>query len=469
MDPIKIAAVKGPDGTHLETYDVTELFERAGAALSAKRPADAARDYDQLLKEFPDTRYTKAALYNAGLAYEGTKDWQTAIARFQQAGERARRQLGRQGRAVSDRRLLRRARELADLGDDVRADSRAQGPERRRQDRGDGPARVRPVPAQGPRHRRADVPVGDLLLQQHRQRGAPRHRLLPRVSCATTWARSRTSGSAPSRCGCRRSRWGSTWRTRRACCWRRSASTSRRSSSATRSGRRPPATRSGRCTRSSTTPSSTRPIPDQLLGEANQEKREVYYEELRKRIRILLEKSLRTHEQNLLMLERLGVQNEWRDKSKLAFAKLQRLLDPTYKFEFADPATAGSEAPAPPPPQVPTPPAGHGGTAPRAGALDPRPQGPDPARPPGRRARFSSKIASSSPVRRRLTRRARATWQEARPACSLSLDSVPLIELYVRALRAGLGYLCRCGNKVKVIRITRQWTGMDTGAGVAQW
>ena len=42
MDPIKIAAVKGPDGTHLETYDVTELFERAGAALSAKRPADAA-------------------------------------------------------------------------------------------------------------------------------------------------------------------------------------------------------------------------------------------------------------------------------------------------------------------------------------------------------------------------------------------------------------------------------------------
>jgi hypothetical protein len=27
MDPIKISAVKGPDGTHLETYDVAELFE----------------------------------------------------------------------------------------------------------------------------------------------------------------------------------------------------------------------------------------------------------------------------------------------------------------------------------------------------------------------------------------------------------------------------------------------------------
>ena len=79
------------------------------------------------------------------------------------------------------------------------------------------------------------------------------------------------------------------------------------------------------------------PIPPELMGEANAEKREVYYEELRKKIRILLEKSLRTHEQNLLMLERLGVQNEWRDKSKLAFAKLQKMLDPSYKFDFADP------------------------------------------------------------------------------------------------------------------------------------
>ena len=43
------------------------------------------------------------------------------------------------------------------------------------------------------------------------------------------------------------------------------------------------------------------------------------------------------------MLERLGVQNEWRDKSKLAFAKLQKMLDPSYKFEFADPTSAGRD------------------------------------------------------------------------------------------------------------------------------
>src|ERR1700749_1169558 len=84
MDPIKIAAVKGPEGVHLESYDVTELFERAGAALSEKRYDDAVRDYETLLKEFKDSRYSKAALYNCGLAYQGKKDWPTAIARFQQ-------------------------------------------------------------------------------------------------------------------------------------------------------------------------------------------------------------------------------------------------------------------------------------------------------------------------------------------------------------------------------------------------
>jgi hypothetical protein len=117
------------------------------------------------------------------------------------------------------------------------------------------------------------------------------------------------------------------------------------------------------------------PIPPDLMGDVNQEKREVYYEELRKKIRILLEKSLRTHEQNLLMLERLGVQNEWRDKSKLAFAKLQKMLDPSFKFDFVDPAAAGSQSPAPPPPPAPTPPAGRSGTPEdgQPGVRDPKP------------------------------------------------------------------------------------------------
>jgi hypothetical protein len=118
-------------------------------------------------------------------------------------------------------------------------------------------------------------------------------------------------------------------------------------------------------------------VPDELQGEAAHEKRDVYYEELRKEIRILLEKSIRTHEQNLLMLERLGVQNEWRDKSKLAFAKLQKMLDPSYKFEFADPASAGSDTATPPPPPTPTAPTGRGSTPEQGPSVrDPKDQAP---------------------------------------------------------------------------------------------
>ena len=83
MEPIKLQAVKGPDGVQrVESFDATELFEGGGAALSEKRYDDAISSYERLLKEFPaETKYTKAALYNQGLAYQGKKDWTTAIAK----------------------------------------------------------------------------------------------------------------------------------------------------------------------------------------------------------------------------------------------------------------------------------------------------------------------------------------------------------------------------------------------------
>ena len=148
------------------------------------------------------------------------------------------------------------------------------------------------------------------------------------------------------------------------------------------------------------------PVPNELQGEANLEKRDVYYEELRKEIRILLEKSIRTHEQNLLMVERLGVQNEWRDKSKLAFAKLQKMLDPSYKFEFADPAAAGSDDPRAPAPA-------HAGAADRprgyagAGADPSATLRTRPRRSPAQSARSSREIG-----RRR--GKSKAPWQEPR-------------------------------------------------------
>ena len=388
MDPIKIAAVKGPDGVHLETYDVTELFERAGAALSDKRFDDAVARLRSAAEGVSTTRATpRPALYNAGLAYEGKKDWQTAVARFKKLATEHADSSDAKDAPVPDGRLLRRDGQLAGLGDDVRRDPRAQGPERRRQDRGDGPARIRPVPAQGPGHRRADV--------------------LSRRSTTSTASRSEERLDTDFYLGLVRYHLGEIPHERfRAVPLRLPEkqmaidmddkarlllAAQRQYIETIKLGNPQWASASGYQIGSLYEEFYDAfihaPIPTELMGEANQEKREVYYEELRKKIRILLEKSMRTHEQNLLMMERLGVQNEWRDKSKLAFAKLQKLLDPSYKFEFADPATAGSAAPPPRRPRAPTPtpPAGRAGT-PDRGPVDPGSEGPgaSPATGPSR-------------------------------------------------------------------------------------
>ena len=76
-------AVKGPDGVHLETFDVAELFEHAGARRWPKSARRRHPGYELLLQEFPgDTKYRLPSLYNEGLAYQAKKDWGKAAATF---------------------------------------------------------------------------------------------------------------------------------------------------------------------------------------------------------------------------------------------------------------------------------------------------------------------------------------------------------------------------------------------------
>jgi TolA-binding protein len=391
MDPIKIAAVKGPEGTHLETYDVTELFERAGAALSDKRPADAARDYDQLLKEFPDTRYTKAALYNAGLAYEGLKDWQTAVARFQKlASEHADSsdakdalfQLGAcyaelanwPTSATTFAQILERKDLTAD--DKIEAMARRGYAQLQLKDLDTAERTFQSAvyyfnSISNDERLETDFYVGLVryeLGEITHERFRALQLVLPEKASLDTVDK-KAMGILNDKA-------------------KLLLAAQRQYIETIKLGNPQWASAAGYQIGSLYEELYDAfihaPIPDDLMGEANREKRDVYYEELRKEIRILLEKSIRTHEQNLAMLERLGVQNEWRDKSKVAFAKLQKLLDPSYKFEFADPASAGSGVPVPPPPPAPTPPVGRGGS-PEQGpsARDPKDQSP-PATGPER-------------------------------------------------------------------------------------
>ncbi len=68
---------------------------------------------------------------------------------------------------------------------------------------------------------------------------------------------------------------------------------------------------------------------------------------------------MRWYRENLLMVERLGVQTDWAEKTKLAYAKLLKLLDPAARDLFVpgagEPAegTGGPPQPTAPPRQNP--------------------------------------------------------------------------------------------------------------------
>jgi len=84
MEPIRLQAIKGPEGPEVKVIDSGALFERAGELLSAKKYHKAIALYDQLLKGFPTSRYVSPALYNAGLAHEWLGEFQKAADRYQE-------------------------------------------------------------------------------------------------------------------------------------------------------------------------------------------------------------------------------------------------------------------------------------------------------------------------------------------------------------------------------------------------
>ncbi len=372
MDPIKISAVRGPDGVHLETFDVAELFEHAGKALAEKRYDDAITSYQLLLKEFAGSaKYQLPSFYNLGLAYQGKKDWAAAADVFKKMAEIAPNspdtkdalfQLGatyaEMGNWPTSATIFAQLLERKDMNADDKIEAMGR--------RGFAQFQLKDLDTaertlssalyffrsiEREERLQTDFYLG--LVKYHlAQIPHERFRAMPLRLPERQMAKDMDDKA------------------------RLLLSAQRQYIETIKLGNPQWASASGYQVGSLYEEFYDAfihaPVPPDLIGTANLEKREIYYEELRKKIRILLEKSLRTHEQNLLMLERLGVQNEWRDKSKLAFAKLHRMLDPSFKFDFADPSSAGTPTAAPPPPPTPAPPSG------RPGASDPEPSIRDP-------------------------------------------------------------------------------------------
>lgn len=79
LDPMLIKV--GPDGEKL-SIDVDDLFARAYENFQARRFEDAASDYELVIRYFPDSRYYLPALYNAGLTYEKLERYQDAARNY---------------------------------------------------------------------------------------------------------------------------------------------------------------------------------------------------------------------------------------------------------------------------------------------------------------------------------------------------------------------------------------------------
>jgi TolA-binding protein len=84
MEPIRLQAKATGQGMRVEVLDAAGLFDRAGQLLSAKKYREAVTAYQNLLEQFPGSRFASPALYNAGLAHEWQGEFGRAAERYRE-------------------------------------------------------------------------------------------------------------------------------------------------------------------------------------------------------------------------------------------------------------------------------------------------------------------------------------------------------------------------------------------------
>jgi TolA-binding protein len=347
MEPIAIQATHGQTGVQIESFDAEELFEQAGAALSDKRYDDATRLYDKLLASFPESPFARPAMYNRGLALRDKKDWKAAVDAFKAmvdkypthpdskdalfqlgacyaelsnwpaSGEVFVRLLDRQDLTADDRieAMARRGFAQFNLGDLDTAEKTFRA------------VFVYKQKIENEERLGTDFYLAfsqyHLGLITHQRFRAVQLRL-PESQMDRDLDQKASLLLQAQRAYIDTIKFGNP-------AWASAAGF-----------------QVGSLYEELYDSFMTAPVPKDLKGDA----RQVYLEELHKKIRVLLEKSVKWYRENLLMVERLGVNTDWAEKSKLAYAKLVRLLDPQ-----ADPTDLRPAAPlreqAPPAPKPP--------------------------------------------------------------------------------------------------------------------
>ena len=83
MEDLRIQARQGDAGIEFETYDASQLFERAATLVEADQCAEGVELYDRLVEEFPHSRFVSSALYNAGLCLREAHENAESVLRFE--------------------------------------------------------------------------------------------------------------------------------------------------------------------------------------------------------------------------------------------------------------------------------------------------------------------------------------------------------------------------------------------------
>lgn len=347
MEPMRIEATRDGQSIHIEAFDAADLFDKAGSALADKQFDEALALYDKLLKSFQDSRYVRPSYYNLALAHIGKKNWVLAIESLRRLVEKfpdhpdAKDSLFQIGACYAElgnwpssaeifARLLERTDLTAD--DHIEAMARRAFAQFNLNDLDLAEKTFRAVLTYRQKIEAEERLGTDFYVAfSHYHFGQIFHQRFRGVALRLPEAQMDKDLDEKARF---------------------LLSAQRAYIDTIKLGN--PAWASaagfqvGSLYEELYEAFMHAPIPPELKGES----REVYVEELQKKIRVLLEKSLRWQRENLLMIERLGVNTDWVEKSRLAYVKVLKLLDPqspTWDFKEGPPPVPDSS------PAVPVP------------------------------------------------------------------------------------------------------------------
>lgn len=351
MEPVQITATKKDGQLQVDAYDAEELFDRASQAYSQKRLDEAFANYEQLLKAFAQSPQAKAAKYNLGLVLQDKLEWAKAAQQFKSFIDAypntpdAKDAYFQMGISLAEAKDWAASEQvfiaLADRKD-LTADDRVEALTRR------AVARFNLEDLDT-----AEYVLKEVFFYKRRLEATNEERLETDYFLAL--AQLMLGEISHKRSNTVALRWPEPQMKKdleeKA---KQLLEARRRYIDAVRYGNPRIASMAayqiGMLFQEFYDQVMAVPPPQELGAASQSEERGVYKDELRAKLRIVLEKALRGHEHNIELFERLGVETEWVTKSRSAIDRLRQLLE--QPIDVANPVSPTPSKPESAPPNL---------------------------------------------------------------------------------------------------------------------